>query len=276
MGEFTNVCQNKIPTQSDEETVFLFIDALKSRDFTTMKRQLSNMFLMNNLHDTYIKCLWKNSHCPRSSADISYDMSTVSNTKQYIDDCQKDLINIKPYETTDVWLLVMLTLLEPATELYYSVNRGEIHFMINSTPTDYNPPITGLVSSYLQYCLNDLALSQSTLATVRQLYSAENTDILSFIKTAKERHLDEEKTMLKWNRTLNAINIFAWLPLLLINAKRVYHGNSLRLFHYAGEGYHNKMVNTMMEIITNSMPPDSNPYVQISEIQISEIKLTYR
>jgi len=228
----------------------IFIDAVCERDFRVL-RKLSP-YLLNttqNLMDVYRGAM-KQYYIGNITSLTSND-TMAKELSEHLNSCQKDLINQVNYTGEDVWLLVTFALLKPQTE-FLPMTKGWVlkKDSWEGLEFDYNSGIGDL--NTFEALKKEIVRSLKSQKTLSSIYNETSVDIEKVFEDAQNKHTQERESMESQNLAFNIINVFAWLPLLLTNIKRVCSGEPMRLFHYEGKDYHQKVVASMVETMNIS------------------------
>lgn len=214
--------------------MIFFVDAIRDRDFETMKRLLPHLFQMKDkLYDAYRQVL---------SMDSIFNNNYPQNISVCLDSCQKDLINLSGYTDEDTWLLVMFALLKPLADILPMCNSwafGPLTFDYNSSKN----------KNEFNKCQQEMKFASQHVTLLSECYNKKDNTIQKAIGSSEQKFMEMKRNMVFQNTLFNIINVFAWLPLLLTNVKRMCYGQPLRLFHYVGSDYHKKVVWNMLDVI---------------------------
>lgn len=232
-------------------TMIFFMDALRERDFQTMKTLLPRLFQMREtLYEQYLEVIANDYLWP--------DHYKISQLSTMIDNCQKDLIHLGPSSNEEAWLLVMFALLKPMADMLPMCSSPCV---MNTTDLTFNEAQSFYTAEAFNKCKEQLDYSKEHIAKLACDYFIDDiTQIKSAIEAEEEVKWLQECMQIQ-NIVFNILNVFAWLPLLLTNIKRMYDGQPLRLYHYVGSEY-NEMLNQKMIanlVISSDHKKISNP-----------------
>lgn len=236
-------------------TLYFFLEAMSTRDFKQLKTLLPYLYQLriDELKTAYIEsaiCL-----------EQVNKKAKASKIKINIENCQKNLINKNDYDDMDVWLLVMFSLIHPYASILPLCHLDDI-----KPPYELTKHCKLSENSQSEYDQFQAEINAATekFETIKQFFSTKENPIRmkrrleetsEQIFSKQNRAFFKQKQAMENNNLLfNIINVFAWLPLLLTNLKRLCYGESLRLFHYVGLDYNKKVMTKMLEILSTPEP----------------------
>ena len=215
--------------------MILFIEATYERDFNTLKSLLPHLFRMKiNLFDEYRDAM---------SHYYIINRGRINGAGEDINKCQKDLINQPGYTNNDAWLLVMLALLKPRADIL-PISKG--WYARRELAFDYKSQ--GDIDTF-NTCMAEEAFALKHVSLLADAYNSKNDDIQTALLAAQKKYGADKESMEYQNLGYNIVNVFAWLPLVLTNIKRLCFGESMRLFHYVGTEYSKKISKSIIETI---------------------------
>lgn len=231
-------------------TMYFFTEALSTRDFKQLKALLPHLYKLeiDNLLTAY------------GEGGIYWEIFNLKGkaweVKKNLENCQKDLINKNGYDADDVWLLVMFALIHPFAS---ALPLSKLSFINSPEPSQLILNYAENMNKQAEFNLfqTEIGDARQKFETIKKYYFEQPNEI-NVIRQASELSLIRQKeAMENTNLLFNIINVFAWLPLLLTNLKRVCYGESPRLFHYVGLDYNKKVMKSMLNTLSST---DSNAF----------------